>query len=101
MSVGRWCAAMTAVSGGRPDGWAATGAPGPISIHAERLVRAGRPCRFISGAMQFQRIPRAYRRGRLRKARAMGPNAIETYVSWDAVSLDATSSISVGATTWP
>ena len=35
--------------------------------------------------MHFQRIPRAYWRDRLRKARAMGLNTIETYVFWNAV----------------
>ncbi len=43
----------------------------------------GRPLQIISGEMHYARIPRAYWRDRLRKARAMGLNTISTYVFWN------------------
>jgi beta-galactosidase len=39
--------------------------------------------RVISGEMHYPRIPRAYWRDRMRMARAMGLNAISTYVFWN------------------
>jgi beta-galactosidase len=42
-----------------------------------------RPFQIISGEMHYPRIPRAYWRDRLRKARAMGLNTISTYVFWN------------------
>jgi len=43
----------------------------------------GKPFRIISGEMHYPRIPRAYWRDRLRKAKAMGLNTITTYVFWN------------------
>lgn len=43
----------------------------------------GKPLQIISGEMHYARIPRAYWRDRLKKARAMGLNTISTYVFWD------------------
>jgi len=43
----------------------------------------GKPFRIISGEMHYPRIPREYWRARLRMARAMGLNAITTYVFWN------------------
>jgi beta-galactosidase len=43
----------------------------------------GRPFRLISGEMHYPRIPREYWRARLKMARAMGLNAITTYVFWN------------------
>lgn len=56
-----------------------------ITIQGDQFVRHGKPYQIISGSMHFQRIPRAYWRDRLRKARAMGLNTIETYVFWNAL----------------
>lgn len=55
------------------------------SIHVERnqFVLDGKPIQIISGEMHYARIPRAYWRDRLRKARAMGLNTISTYVLWN------------------
>jgi beta-galactosidase len=39
--------------------------------------------RFLSGEMHYARIPRAYWRDRLRMARAMGVDAVSTYVFWN------------------
>ncbi|CAG9857698.1 unnamed protein product [Phyllotreta striolata] len=38
---------------------------------------------LYSGAMHYFRVPRAYWRDRLRKMRAAGLNAVETYVPWN------------------
>lgn len=55
----------------------------PISISGSQLIRAGKPYQLISGAMHYVRIPREYWSDRLRKARAMGLNTVETYVFWN------------------
>ena len=44
----------------------------------------GKPFLVISGEMHYARIPRAYWRDRLRMAKAMGLNAVTTYVFWNA-----------------
>ncbi|MGN8027435.1 glycoside hydrolase family 35 protein [Microbacterium sp. 22242] len=44
----------------------------------------GAPHRIISGAMHYPRVHPDLWRDRIRKARLMGLNAIETYVAWDA-----------------
>lgn len=43
----------------------------------------GKPFQIISGAIHYARVPRAYWRDRLQKARAMGLNTVETYVFWN------------------
>jgi beta-galactosidase len=43
----------------------------------------GKPLQIISGEMHYARIPRQYWRHRLRMAKAMGLNAIATYVFWN------------------
>lgn len=54
-----------------------------IEIERGRFVLDGQPFQIISGEMHYARIPRAYWRDRLRKARAMGLNTISTYVFWN------------------
>jgi beta-galactosidase len=44
----------------------------------------GKTFQIISGEMHYPRIPRAYWRARFQMARAMGLNAITTYVFWNA-----------------
>ncbi|GAA4487696.1 beta-galactosidase family protein [Microbacterium panaciterrae] len=44
----------------------------------------GAPHRIISGAMHYPRVHPDLWRDRIRKARLMGLNAIETYVAWNA-----------------
>ncbi|WP_448721580.1 glycoside hydrolase family 35 protein [Microbacterium natoriense] len=44
----------------------------------------GAPHRIISGAMHYPRVHPELWRDRIRKARLMGLNAIETYVAWNA-----------------
>ena len=43
----------------------------------------GKSLQIISGEMHCYRIPRAYWRDRMRKARAMGLNTIGTYIFWN------------------
>lgn len=54
-----------------------------IRIERGQFMLDGRPFQIISGEMHYARIPRAYWRDRLRKARAMGLNTISTYVFWN------------------
>src|SRR3569833_2445799 len=42
-----------------------------------------KPVQIISGEMHCYRIPRAYWRDRIRKAKAMGLNTIGTYIFWN------------------
>ncbi len=55
----------------------------PVTIDGDHFVREGKPYQIISGAIHYPRVPREYWRDRLRKARAMGLNTVETYVFWN------------------
>lgn len=44
----------------------------------------GKPAVIISGSIHYPRVPRAYWRDRIRKAKAMGFNCIGTYIFWNA-----------------
>jgi beta-galactosidase len=44
----------------------------------------GKPFRIVSGEIHYARVPREYWRDRLRMAKAMGLNAVTTYVFWNA-----------------
>ncbi|WP_434026358.1 glycoside hydrolase family 35 protein [[Pseudomonas] boreopolis] len=61
------------------DAWPA------FSTTGDHFTRGGKPYRIVSGAIHFQRIPRAYWKDRLLKARALGLNTVETYVFWNLV----------------
>lgn len=63
----------------RVDAWPAFATAG------DQFTRDGKPYQVISGAIHFQRIPRAYWKDRLLKARALGLNTVETYVFWNLV----------------
>ena len=54
-----------------------------LTIAGSQFVRNGEPYQIISGAIHYPRVPRAYWRDRLRKARAMGLNTVETYAFWN------------------
>jgi beta-galactosidase len=56
------------------------------SFRAEhgQFLLDGKPFRIISGSIHYARVPRAYWRDRLRMAKAMGLNAVTTYVFWNA-----------------
>jgi beta-galactosidase len=54
-----------------------------LRANGDRFELDGKPFQIISGAIHYARVPRAYWRDRLRKARAMGLNTVETYVFWN------------------
>lgn len=54
-----------------------------FAVNNGRFLLDGKPYQILSGEMHYARIPRAYWRDRLRKAKAMGLNTISTYVFWN------------------
>ncbi|HEX4021662.1 MAG TPA: glycoside hydrolase family 35 protein [Acidobacteriaceae bacterium] len=54
-----------------------------LTVSSGKFLLNGHPYQIISGEMHYARIPRAYWRDRLRKAKAMGLNTISTYVFWN------------------
>ncbi len=58
-------------------------APRRVTIEGDHFTLDGQPIQIISGEMHYARIPREYWRDRMKKARAMGLNAITTYVFWN------------------
>ena len=60
-------------------------APRPPALTAGKgeFLLDGQPFQIISGEMHYPRVPRAYWRDRMRKARAMGLNTVSTYVFWN------------------
>ncbi|GAA2011651.1 glycoside hydrolase family 35 protein [Microbacterium ulmi] len=61
--------------------------PDPLSrfrIGETDFLLDGKPHRILSGAMHYPRVHPDQWRDRIRKARLMGLNAIETYVAWNA-----------------
>jgi beta-galactosidase len=54
-----------------------------FAVAGAGFVRDGKPYQVISGELHYVRIPRAYWRDRLRKAKAMGLNTITTYAFWN------------------
>jgi len=59
------------------------GKPHVFRAEGSQFTLDGKPFRVISGEMHYPRIPREYWRARLKMARAMGLNAITTYVFWN------------------
>jgi beta-galactosidase len=55
-----------------------------FAVSGHGFLKDGKPYQVISGEMHYVRIPRAYWRDRLRKAKAMGLNTITTYAFWNA-----------------
>jgi len=54
-----------------------------FTVSGKQFLMDGKPYQIISGEMHYTRVPRAYWRDRLRKAKAMGLNTITTYVFWN------------------
>lgn len=48
----------------------------------QMFMKDGQPFRYVSGGMHYFRVPHEYWRDRLHKLRAMGANAVETYIEW-------------------
>ncbi|WP_074656091.1 glycoside hydrolase family 35 protein [Terriglobus roseus] len=55
----------------------------PLQVAGGHLELRGKPFQIVSGELEYARIPREYWRDRLRKAHAMGLNAITAYVFWN------------------
>lgn len=55
-----------------------------FTVGGTQFLKDGKPYQVISGEMHYVRIPPAYWRDRLRKAKAMGLNTITTYAFWNA-----------------
>jgi beta-galactosidase len=68
----------TATSGG------ASRATGSFAIGATDFLLNGEPFRVLAGAIHYFRVHPDHWADRIRKARLMGLNAIETYVAWNA-----------------
>jgi beta-galactosidase len=54
-----------------------------LDITDDGFVLDGRPFRIVSGALHYFRVHQAQWSDRLRKARLMGLNTIDTYVPWN------------------
>ena len=52
-------------------------------VKDDRFVKDGEPLSVRSGSVHYSRVPRAYWRDRLERAKALGLNAITTYVPWN------------------
>ncbi len=59
------------------------GKPHVFRVEGSQFTLDGKPFRVLSGEMHYPRIPREYWRARLKMARAMGLNAVTTYVFWN------------------
>ena len=57
--------------------------PHTFAVSDGHFVLDGKPFQIVSGEMHYPRIPRAYWRARFKMAKAMGLNAITTYVFWN------------------
>src|SRR5580658_3092980 len=57
--------------------------PHTLRANGDHFELDGKPFQIVSGAIHYARVPRAYWRDRLRKARAVGLNTVETYVFWN------------------
>ena len=54
-----------------------------FTVKDAQFLLDGQPFQILSGEMHYQRIPRAYWRDRFQMAKAMGLNAVTTYVFWN------------------
>jgi beta-galactosidase len=56
---------------------------GSLVVKDGKFLMNGRPYQILSGEIHYARVPRAYWRDRLRKAKAMGLNTISVYIFWN------------------
>ena len=54
-----------------------------FSWRGDKFLLDGKPFVIRSGELHYPRIPRAYWRDRIKKAKAMGLNTLSTYVFWN------------------
>lgn len=84
MAVGLAHAAGAQTGSQAPEQAAGQAAPiARVTVVGDHFERNGKPYQILSGAIHYARVPRAYWRDRLKKARAMGLNTVETYVFWN------------------
>jgi beta-galactosidase len=76
-------AALSVGLSSSPRAQSPTPATHTLRANGDHFELDGKPFQIISGAIHYARVPRAYWRDRLRKARAMGLNTVETYVFWN------------------
>jgi beta-galactosidase len=62
---------------------AQSAAPHAFGWHGTDFLLDGQPLQIRSGEMHYPRVPRAYWKDRMRKMRALGLNALCTYVFWN------------------
>ncbi|KAI1298014.1 Beta-galactosidase [Halotydeus destructor] len=55
-----------------------------IDYENNQFLKDGQPFRYVSGSLQYYRVPRELWRDRLSKMRLAGVNAVETYVEWSS-----------------
>lgn len=55
-----------------------------LTIEPQGFFLDGKPFRFIAGAIHYFRVPKSYWADRLKKLKACGFNAVETYIAWNA-----------------
>lgn len=56
---------------------------GTFEIKGRDYIVDGKPLQILSGEIHYPRVPRAYWKDRLQKAKAMGLNTICTYLFWN------------------
>src|SRR5947209_10545330 len=54
-----------------------------FTVQGDQFLLDGQPFQIRAGEMHYSRVPREYWRDRLRKMRAMGLNAVSTYMFWN------------------
>lgn len=74
---------LAGVASGAPLDAQSTIGPHRLAAVGDHFELDGKPFQIVSGAIHYARVPRAYWRDRLKKARAMGLNTVETYVFWN------------------
>ncbi|KAI1298016.1 Beta-galactosidase [Halotydeus destructor] len=53
-----------------------------IDYENSQFLKDGQPFRYVSGSLQYYRVPRELWRDRLSKMRLAGVNAVEFYIEW-------------------
>ncbi|EKX51195.1 hypothetical protein GUITHDRAFT_103111 [Guillardia theta CCMP2712] len=54
-----------------------------FSIKDNKFYKDGQPFQIFAGELHYFRIPKAYWRDRMQRVKALGFNAIQTYVAWN------------------
>ena len=54
-----------------------------VELNERSILIDGKKTRILAGTMHYFRVPRSCWRDRMEKGKAMGLNAIETYMCWN------------------